>query len=232
MTQPAVGVDDKPAGVDVLKRAPDPGGDQLRALHGRRLDVDHAEAEGRRPGVLLDQPQVFQALAGEFEHELVDPRLEHRGEQEVVVALPGRPGVAVAVADVQRPGDRHAVGDDVHRLDRQGRLLRVAREERLVDLQEPRPRRPPAARASLLSRLRQGADERRPGSVRAVADGNPPGQRERAGEGELHRAVGQRAGELEVGREAESRQALRAGGARGGRPAGGELLVVRRAAAR
>ena len=47
------------------------------------------------------------------------------GEQEVVVPFPGRPGVPVAVADVQRPADRHAVGHDVDRLDGEGGLFRV-----------------------------------------------------------------------------------------------------------
>jgi hypothetical protein len=37
---------------------------------------------------------------------------------------------------VQRPGDRHAVGDHVDRLDRELDLLRVPGQERLVDLQE------------------------------------------------------------------------------------------------
>ena len=198
-----------------VQRAPDPRRDQLGRLDLGALDVDHAQAEPLVPAVLLDQPQVVEALAGELEDELVDARVHHRREQEVVVPLPGRARVPVAVAHVQRPGDRHVLGHDVDRLDRQLDLLRVAGQERLVDLQQVG-----AGRGQLLrlgvEPAGQRADQVARLGVGLVAD--PPGQRERPGEGELDRPVGELAGEPEVVGQAETarlvsvRRAVRAAG--------------------
>ena len=101
--------------------------------------------------------QVVQALAGELQDDLVHPGGLDRGEQEVVVALPGRPRVTVAVAHVQRPGGVDTLGDDVDRLDRQLDLLRVAGQERLIDLQQAG-----AGRGQLAGRRRAGRSARGP----------------------------------------------------------------------
>ena len=200
MPEPAVRVDHQAVGRNVVQRAPDPGGDQFGRLHLGALDVDHAQAQPLVPPVLLDQPQVVQALAGEFEDDLVHARRVYRGEQEVVVALPGRPRVPVAVAHVQGPGDRHAVGHDVHRLDRQLDLFRVPGQERLVDLQQV------GAGCGQLPRLGVEPAGQRPDQVARFGVGlvtDPPGQRERPGEGELDRPVGELAGKPEILGQAE-----------------------------
>ena len=124
------------------------------------------------------------------------------------MALPQRARVAVAVADVQRPGHRHARGDHVDR--RHGRLrrFRVAGQERLVDLQQLRPAVRQGAGLGV-EHAGDGQDE-----VAAIGVGvppDPPGQRERAGEGELDRGGRVRRGEREVVRQPQRRAARRAG---------------------
>jgi hypothetical protein len=67
VAQAAIGIDHQPGRIHVLQGPPDPRGDKFRVLHRRRFDVDHAQPERSRPGVLPDQPQVLQALAGELQ---------------------------------------------------------------------------------------------------------------------------------------------------------------------
>ena len=75
-----------------LQGAAHAGGDLVRRLDFRVLDVDHAEAERRTAArVALEQLEVVVALARELEHELVDVRLEDGREEEVVVAFPDGP---------------------------------------------------------------------------------------------------------------------------------------------
>ena len=118
--------------------------------------------------------------------------------------LPQRAGVAVAVTDVQRPGGVHALGDHVDGLDGAAHLVGVAGQEGLVDLQELRALR--GERAGL--GVEHPRDRQR--QLVAVVVGEvagAAGQRERAGEGELHRGRGLGAGEREVVGEPEHRPA-------------------------
>src|SRR5690348_11566858 len=71
MPQSAVGVDHEAAGLQVFKGPADARGDEVGGLHCGRFHVDDAEAERGRPGVLLDELEVFKALAGELEDQLV-----------------------------------------------------------------------------------------------------------------------------------------------------------------
>ena len=153
--------------------------------------------------MLPDQPQVVQALAGELQDDLVHPGGLDRGEQEVVVPLPGRPRVPVAVAHVQRPADRHVLGHDVDRLDRQLDLLGVPGQERLVDLQQAGAGRGQLPRLGV-EPAGQRADQVARLGVGVVAD--PPGQRERPGEGELDRLLRQLPGEAEVVGQGQARR--------------------------
>src|SRR6478609_2744097 len=107
VSQPAVGRHEQPLGRHVRQRPLDAPFDQRHRLHLGRLHVQHTDAEHPVSAVLLDQREVVVALAGELQEELVDRGVEDGGEEEVVVPLPQRAGVAVAVADVQRPRHRH-----------------------------------------------------------------------------------------------------------------------------
>jgi len=103
---------------------------------------------------------------------------------------------------VQRPLDVHAVHHDVDRLDRGGDLFRVAGQERLIDLQQPRPARGegPGLRVE-----RAGHASTSP-SARGTLARTRRGERERPGEGELDRTGALRGGEREVVGQAQRGQ--------------------------
>src|SRR5271170_6707402 len=140
VAQAAVGIDHELVRGHEAQRPPDPLRDQVRGLHLLGLHVDHAEPQAAVPVVLAEQAQVLVAGSGELQRQLADVRLLDRREQEVVMPLPQRPGVPVAVADVQRPAHVGALGHDVDRLDGQPDVLGIAGQERLVDLQHLRAR--------------------------------------------------------------------------------------------
>src|SRR5258708_34251742 len=101
--------------------------------------------------------------------------------------LPERPGMAIAVADVQGPGRVDALGGQVDWLPGELELLGVAGQEGLVDLQDRR------ARSGQLARLDIEQPSERADQLRLVDAGScadAAGQRERAREGELDQTVG------------------------------------------
>ena len=162
----------------------DARGDDLDRLHLGALDVDARPARAPGPSRSARSAPGRRRPCGRTPAAAGRPGVEHRREQEVVVALPQRAGVPVAVADVQRPGGRHALGDDVDGLDRQ---LAPARGSR------PGTARPSAAARApgRGQRARLGVEHpgespapARPGPGRRSLR-QPPGQRERPGQREL-----------------------------------------------
>src|SRR5581483_4833372 len=111
--QPAVRIDSQLLGRERFERLADARRDEFRGFDQLGLDIYHAESERAVPSQLLDDGKVLVAFATELQDELVYVGVEHRGEQEVIMALPRRPRVAIAVADVQPPGDVDITSHDV-----------------------------------------------------------------------------------------------------------------------
>src|SRR5207237_82469 len=120
VAQAAIRVDHQPVGRQHLQRLVYACNDRLGLLNGGILDVDHTQAEGQRlGGILLEELEILVALAGELQYELIDIRVENGWEQELIVAFPNWPSVAVAIADVHRArGPSDAIVDNVDGFDR------------------------------------------------------------------------------------------------------------------
>src|SRR5918997_1479902 len=134
VAQSAVRINNQLIGWECFQRLSDTLGDEFRGFDLLGLDIHHAEPERAVPTELMDQMQVLVTFAAELEDELVHVRIKHGREQEVVMSFPGRPSVAVAITDMQPPGDVDALGHDVDRLHRYPHVLGIAGQERLIDL--------------------------------------------------------------------------------------------------
>ncbi len=102
MPQAAIGVDDEPIGRQNLQSLVDARHDHVGGFDRRILDVDDAQAEAERlRRIFLEQLEILVALARELQDELIDLGVEDGWEEELVMAFPDRPRIAVAVTDVQ-----------------------------------------------------------------------------------------------------------------------------------
>ena len=160
------------------------------------LDVDDAEPEAAVPAV-PGTAAGRRSPCGRIPGSVVHLGVEHRGEQEVVVAFPGRTGVAVAVADVQ-PHGRHVGGHasiaSTARPTSSGTRPGTARRSGA---------RAPASASGWASALStwRAPGPGRPSWRRPRSD--PTRQRERSGEGELDRT---RLGRVKGSRRPAQRQ--------------------------
>ena len=176
------------------ERGADPLGDGLRALDLRVAEVEHAEDDdlGRQLGQLAEvEPRL-----GRLDRDLVGHGVAQLAQEVVAVGALLAHQRRVAEAQVHGRGDREPFQGAIDRAhgDPAGRRGIVAKP-RLVQLDD--------VRAGALERVRLGVDRR--GQIHhqlvEIVVGLVPrllGHRERARQGDLDRAVGVRAQELDV----------------------------------